>query len=155
MTIPMPTSGSLGRVRTWIVATAALVTLALTALAPSAAQAASKPSCVNLRHSRTDGVRDEHVLTHGELRRSSRGSGQSVPARIARHHEDLHVEARAQLPGHHVRLRLNGGSSGRVPRAPAPRCSVMDDERQVVSTTIGVSGGCSSTSWASATPLVS
>jgi hypothetical protein len=50
MTIPMPTSGSLGRVRTWIVATAALVTLALTALAPSAAQAASKPSCVNLRH---------------------------------------------------------------------------------------------------------
>jgi hypothetical protein len=48
MTIPTPTLGTLGRVRSWIAATAALVTLALLAIAPSAAQAA--PSCVKLKH---------------------------------------------------------------------------------------------------------
>lgn len=49
MTIPTPTVGTLGRVRTWVAATAALVTLALMTLAPPAAQAAT-PSCVKLRH---------------------------------------------------------------------------------------------------------
>jgi hypothetical protein len=51
MTIPTPTLGTLGRVRTWIAATAALVTLALMSLAPSGARAAAAPSCVNVRHS--------------------------------------------------------------------------------------------------------
>jgi hypothetical protein len=41
MTIPTTRLGTLGRVRTWIAAAAALVTLALTAFAPSAAQAAT------------------------------------------------------------------------------------------------------------------
>jgi hypothetical protein len=48
MTIPTPASGTLGNVRTWIVATVAAVALALAVLAPSAAQAA--PSCVTVRH---------------------------------------------------------------------------------------------------------
>jgi hypothetical protein len=50
MTILTPTSGTLGRVRTWIAATAAVAVVALTTLAPSAAQAAPKPSCVKVRH---------------------------------------------------------------------------------------------------------
>jgi hypothetical protein len=48
MTIPTRTLGTLGRVRSWIAATAALVSLGLTALAPSAAQA--RPPCVDVEH---------------------------------------------------------------------------------------------------------
>jgi hypothetical protein len=50
MTIPTSTLGALGRARIWIAVTAALATLALTALAPSAAQAADKPACVDVWH---------------------------------------------------------------------------------------------------------
>jgi hypothetical protein len=62
--IGTPTLGTRGRVRTWIAATAVLVTLALTALAPSAAQAAPKSSYVNVWHNSGIVTQTVYVTNH-------------------------------------------------------------------------------------------